>query len=105
MGIRLESPWSRGTNGDRAPGARAVRRATMGSMRPIDASFEGGVLRPTQPLHLRAGEHVRIIVLRAPDPSRWDLDRLGGAPHAEDAALAAAGVAEWADELDREDRR
>jgi predicted DNA-binding antitoxin AbrB/MazE fold protein len=75
------------------------------AMKLIDASYEGGILRPAEPLPLRAGEHVRIIVLREPDASRWDLDRLAAADRAADTALAEAGLAAWADELDREDRR
>jgi hypothetical protein len=43
-------------------------------------------------------------VLRPSDPSRWDSKRLGSAPD-EDRALAEAGLAEWADALDAEDRR
>jgi len=68
----------------------------------IEADFEGGVLRPTEPLRLRPGERVRLIVLRQPDPARWDLERLAAAPD-EDAALAGAGIAAWADELDRDE--
>lgn len=71
-------------------------------MRPVQARYEDGLLRPAKPLPLRPGERVAIIVVRQPDPSRWDLSRLGASP-SEDEALAKAGLAEWADALDRED--
>ena len=64
-------------------------------MRPIDALYENGVLRPVSPLSLRSGERVGLIVVRRPDPSRWDLSRL--AKHGDDdLALAEAGLDEWA---------
>ena len=71
-------------------------------MRPIEARYENGTLRPTKPLALRQGERVAVLVLRRPDPSRWDVERL--ARHAEeDEALAGAGLDDWADALERED--
>ena len=70
----------------------------------VNAKFEDGVLRPERPLRLRPGENVRLLVLRQPDPTRWDLARLGEAGD-EDIALAEAGLAEWADALDAQDRR
>jgi predicted DNA-binding antitoxin AbrB/MazE fold protein len=67
-------------------------------MRPIEAHYENGLLRPASPLALRPGERVALVVMRHPDPSRWDMARLAG--HAdEDAALAAAGLGEWADAI------
>lgn len=70
----------------------------------IDADFEDGVLRPVKPLSLRPGERVRLIVIRKADPSRWDLARLGA--HAdEDLELAGAGLDDWAEALDAQDRR
>ena len=72
-------------------------------MRPVDALYENGLLRPVSPLPLRSGERVALIVVRRPDVSRWDFTRL--AAHAvEDLALAEAGLNEWAAALDREDR-
>ncbi len=71
-------------------------------MRPVQARYEDGLLRPAQPLPLRPGEQVALIVLRQPDPTRWDLARLG-AHAAEDEAMAHAGLADWAGALDRED--
>ena len=72
-------------------------------MRPVDALYENGLLRPVSPLPLRSGERVAVIVVRRPDSSRWDFTRL--ASHAdEDLAVAEAGLDEWAAALDREDR-
>jgi len=74
-------------------------------MRPVEAHYEGGLLRPTKPLALRPGERVSVILVRLPDPKRWDSKRLSGETHPEDANLAEAGLAGWADALDHEDRR
>jgi predicted DNA-binding antitoxin AbrB/MazE fold protein len=72
-------------------------------MRPVDALYENGLLRPVSPLPLRSGERVALIVVRRPDSRRWDLARLV-AHGDDDLALAAAGLEEWAAALDREDR-
>ena len=72
-------------------------------MRSVEARYEDGVFKPSEPLSLKPGEQVRLLVLRRSDPSRWDLARLASAP-AEDAALAASGLAEWADALDAADK-
>jgi predicted DNA-binding antitoxin AbrB/MazE fold protein len=71
-------------------------------MRPVEARYEDGILKPAKPLKLRPGESVGIIIVRHPDPSRWDLARLakGGA---EDELLAKAGLDGWASALDAED--
>jgi predicted DNA-binding antitoxin AbrB/MazE fold protein len=45
-------------------------------MEVIEAEFNDGVLRPMRHLPLRPGERVGIVVVRRPDPSRWDLNRL-----------------------------
>src|SRR5260370_15955915 len=72
-------------------------------MRPVEALYENGLLRPMSPLPLRSGERVAVIVVRRPDSSRWDLERI--AAHGEDdRALAEAGLDEGAAALDREDR-
>ena len=72
-------------------------------MRPVDALYENGLLRPVSPLPLRSGERVALIVIR-PDPRRWDFTRL--AAHGDDdLALAEAGLEEWAAALDGEDSR
>jgi len=73
-------------------------------MRLIEARFEDGLLRPETPLALAPGERVALIVVRQPDPRRWDLDRLARTGEMEDRELAEQGLAEWAEALDREDR-
>jgi len=73
-------------------------------MRPVDALYENGLLRPVSPLPLRSGERVALIVVRRPDPSRWDFARLA-AHGADDLALAEAGLDEWAAALDGKDPR
>lgn len=71
-------------------------------MRPVEAQYEQGTLKLAQPLPLRPGERVRVIVVRKPDPKRWDLTRLRAADASEDEALAQAGLAEWDRALDGE---
>lgn len=73
-------------------------------MRPIDALYENGLLRPMSPLPLRAGERVALIVVRRPDPSRWEFTRLAAHGN-DDLALAEAGIEEWAAALDDEEPR
>jgi predicted DNA-binding antitoxin AbrB/MazE fold protein len=73
-------------------------------MRFVEACYEKGLLRPTEPLALRPGEWVTLIVVRRPDPSRWNLERLARTANEEDLALAEQGLANWAETLDREDR-
>ncbi len=68
-------------------------------MRFVEARYEDGLLRPVEPLGLRAGERVKLIVVRRPDPSRWDLDRLAKGGASEDLALAEQGLAEWSTAL------
>jgi predicted DNA-binding antitoxin AbrB/MazE fold protein len=70
-------------------------------VRPVEALYEDGILRPAKPLNLRSGERVGVIVVRQPDSKRWDLARLASS---EDADLASAGLEDWAVALDREDR-
>ena len=73
-------------------------------MRPVEARYEDGVLKPERPLPLRPGDRVGVIVLRRPDPARWDLRRLAVGAE-EDEALVCVGLDDWADTLDREGRR
>jgi predicted DNA-binding antitoxin AbrB/MazE fold protein len=73
-------------------------------VRPVRARYEDGLLKPEKPLKLRPGEHVGLIVLRQPDASRWNLERLAEGA-SEDVALAATGLDAWADALEAEDRR
>jgi predicted DNA-binding antitoxin AbrB/MazE fold protein len=72
-------------------------------MRLIEALYEEGLLRPETPLPLVSGERVALIVVRHPDPKRWNLERLAKSGEGEDRALAEQGLAEWADALDGED--
>jgi predicted DNA-binding antitoxin AbrB/MazE fold protein len=74
-------------------------------MRAVDAHYDGSVLRPAHPLGLRPGDHVRVVILSPPDPDRWNLERHMGVGDSDDEALAEAGLAAWADDLDREDGR
>ena len=73
-------------------------------MRPVEARYDDGFLKPAKPLQLRPGENVSVIVVRRADPARWNLERLGNAA-VEDAALAAVGLDGFADALDAEGRR
>jgi predicted DNA-binding antitoxin AbrB/MazE fold protein len=73
------------------------------SVRPVEALYENGILRPAKPLNLRPGERVGVIVMRQPDSARWDLARLASF-QSEDADLASAGLDDWTAALDREDR-
>ncbi len=72
-------------------------------MRPVEALYEDGLLRPAKPLNLRPGERVAVIVVRRPDPGRWDMDRLT-LLSADDEGLTTAGLDDWAAALEREDR-
>ena len=69
-------------------------------MRLIEARYEGGLLKPETPLSLTPGERVALIVVRRPDPRRWDLKRLARSGAEEDRALAEQGLADWADALE-----
>src|SRR6266446_3972300 len=77
-------------------------RVTVDRMEVIEAEFNDGVLRPMRRLRLRPGERVGIMVVRRPDPLRWDLARLSRVVQDEDA-LAEAGLAEWEATLRHED--
>jgi len=74
-------------------------------MEIIEAEFADGVLRPTRRLPLRPGERVGIVVVRRPDPARWDLARLAKAATSSDTTMAEEGLGEWASALNREDGR
>jgi predicted DNA-binding antitoxin AbrB/MazE fold protein len=77
---------------------------TIMVVRVVQAQYEDGVLRPTERLGLRHGEQVSLIVVRRPDPSRWDLARLANTANGEDVDLAEQGLADWAGELDATER-
>ena len=72
-------------------------------MKIVEARYEGGLLKPTEPLPLRAGERVNLIVVRRPDPNRWNLDRLKESANEEDIALAEQGLTDWSAKLDDEE--
>lgn len=65
----------------------------------IEAQFENGVLRPLSNLALRPGERVGLVVLRHPDPLRWDMARFASGAGA-DMELTEEGLDDWADRLD-----
>jgi predicted DNA-binding antitoxin AbrB/MazE fold protein len=73
-------------------------------MRAVEAKYEDGLLKPTAPLALRPGERVGVIVVRLPDPKRWDLERFSETSRQEDSVLADAGLGDWVDALTEEDR-
>lgn len=64
-------------------------------MRPIEAVYEDGLLKPEAPLALMQGERVSLFIVRHSDPKRWDLERLAKTGLEEDLALAQQGLAEW----------
>ena len=72
-------------------------------MRLIEARYEKGLLKPTEPLALRPGESVTLIVVRRADPRRWDLARLAKAATPEESSLTEQGLGEWANALDERD--
>ena len=74
-------------------------------VRVVEAQYENGVLRPMERLGLRSGERVNLIVVRRPDPRRWELARLSSASNQEDLNLSEQGLADWANSLDAAERR
>jgi predicted DNA-binding antitoxin AbrB/MazE fold protein len=74
-------------------------------VRLVEARYEDGVLRPTERLSLRSGERVSLMVVRRPDPRRWDLARLSSISNQEDRSLSEQGLGEWASSLDATERR
>jgi len=77
----------------------------MEFMRVVEARYEKGLLKPTEPLALRPGERVNLIVVRQADPNRWNLDRLANSGTTEELALAERGLSDWAAKLDQQDNR
>jgi predicted DNA-binding antitoxin AbrB/MazE fold protein len=69
-------------------------------VRVVEAYFENGALRPSEHLGLRSGERVKIIVVRRPDPGRWDMTRFAKVANTEDIALAEQGLGDWASSLE-----
>lgn len=74
-------------------------------MRPVEAVYEDGLLKPETPLSLKQGERVSLLIVRHSDPKRWDLERLAKGGLEEDRILAEEGLADWTAALDAEDRR
>jgi hypothetical protein len=70
----------------------------------VEAHYENGVLRPAERLGLRPGERVKLIVMRQPDPGRWDLARSATTGNGDDLTLAEQGLAEWASSLEATER-
>lgn len=70
-------------------------------VRPVEALYENGTLKPAKPLNLRQGERVAAIVVRQPDASLWHLARLAAQP-SEDEDLASQGITDWTSALDHE---
>jgi len=62
-------------------------------MEVIEAEFENGVLRPMRRLSLRPGERVGIVVVRRPDPNRWDIARLSKRSADDEETLIETGLA------------
>lgn len=60
-------------------------------MRFIEARYEEGLLKPDTPLALTPGERVALIVVRHPDPKRWNLERLAKLAELELATDEALG--------------
>jgi predicted DNA-binding antitoxin AbrB/MazE fold protein len=60
-------------------------------MKLVEARYEKGLMRLTKPLALRPGERVNLIVVRRPDPDRWNVDRLARGLTEEDLELAGQG--------------
>ncbi len=73
-------------------------------VRLVEAQYENGVLRPVERLGLRSGERVNLMVVRYPDPRRWDLARLSSTSNQEDLSLSERGLADWANSLDATER-
>ena len=72
ISVRLADMFARCLHG------RAGRTARSGAcyddgVRLVEAHYENGVLRPVERLGLRSGECVSLMVVRRPDPRRWDL--------------------------------
>jgi predicted DNA-binding antitoxin AbrB/MazE fold protein len=79
-------------------------RDSIDPMKLVEARYEKGLLKPTRPLQLRPGERVNLIVVRRPDPNRWNLDRLRKLSSSEDLELAEQGLSDWSATLDKEDQ-
>ena len=111
----LQAAFSTALLSQPQPGLAALRpghapplitaRDSIMIVRLVEAQYENGVLRPVEHLGLRPGELVKLMVIRRPDPRRWDLARLATTPNQEDLSLSEQGLADWADSLDATERR
>jgi hypothetical protein len=52
-------------------------------------------------LQLRLGERVGLIIVRRPDPTQWNLDRIANTVD-EDKQLTEQGLANWSVDLESE---
>lgn len=102
----MGNEWETDPGVERSVSTVSVGRAPCyrSRVRPVEARYDDGILKPVRPLQLRQGEQVAVIVLRRPDSRRWDLNRLA-ARGAEDETLDSADLDAWAEGLDGEDRR
>ena len=73
-------------------------------MRLVEARYEKGMLKPSEPLALRPGESVNLMVVRRADPRRWDINRLAKSGSAEDLTLAQQSIEDWVTRLQEEDQ-
>jgi predicted DNA-binding antitoxin AbrB/MazE fold protein len=74
-------------------------------LRRQGVEYRDGALYPEQPLPLRRGERVDLILLRQSDALRWDLDRLARAAGLDERGLTEQGLDAWCDALETEDQR
>jgi predicted DNA-binding antitoxin AbrB/MazE fold protein len=77
-------------------------RDTMMIVRLVEAQYEDGVLRPIE--GLRSGERVSLMVVRRPDPHRWDLARFSSTSNQEELSPSEQGLGAWASWLDATER-
>jgi predicted DNA-binding antitoxin AbrB/MazE fold protein len=82
---------------------RLPHRGILRFVKPVEASYENGLLRPAKPLPLAEGEQVRLIVVRKSDPKRWDIKKIAALSDPEDLQLAETGLDDWATTLEAED--
>jgi len=73
-------------------------------MRLVEAVYEKGLLKPMKPLKLRPGECVGLIIVRRPNPSRWNLDGIANTVDVEDKQLTEQGLEDWSVNLESEDQ-
>jgi len=73
-------------------------------MRTFAVLFEDGVLKPKEPLPLSPGQSLKVVLVSPSDP-RWEnLERFAATNAAELDFLTNAGLKEWTEMLEKEDR-